>query len=104
MDLIYDIRRRMRAALVPAMCALAIGYFGYHAVEGDRGLVAWSRLTREISAATQELERVRAQKLILERRTALLESSSLDRDLLEERARAVLGLAHPDDVIIFQPR
>ncbi len=104
MDLVDDIRRRMRAAVVPAVCALAIFYFGYHAVEGDRGLVAWSKLTREIAAADRELAVVTRKRQRLARRVSLLESRSLDRDILDERARAMLGLAGRDDAIIFQPR
>ena len=31
----------------------------------------------------------------------LLHEETLDRDLLDERARAVLGLAHPDEIIVL---
>ncbi len=34
---------------------------------------------------------------------ALLRSDQIDRDLLEERARLVLGRVHPNDVVIFTP-
>ena len=37
----------------------------------------------------------------MERRTSLLWPDNLDPDMLSERARAVLGLAHPDDVVIY---
>ena len=37
----------------------------------------------------------------LERDVALLRPESLDPDLLDERARAALGFAHPDELTIF---
>jgi len=37
----------------------------------------------------------------LERRVAQLTSSSLDPDLLDERARAMLNFSDPNDVVIF---
>jgi cell division protein FtsB len=32
-----------------------------------------------------------------------LHSQKIDPDLLDERAREVLGLARPDEIIIFKP-
>ncbi len=37
----------------------------------------------------------------MERRVTLLSNTSLDLDMLEERARVMLNYAHPDDLIIF---
>jgi cell division protein FtsB len=104
MVLYYEIRRRVRAAVVPAVCALVLGYFGYHLVEGDRGLAAWSNLVREVRAAELALDTVREERRRLEHRVSLLDQRHLDLDILEERTRAVLGLAHPDDVIVFDVR
>jgi len=104
MVLYFEIRRRVRAAVVPAVCALVLGYFGYHAIEGDRGLVAWSNLVREVRSAQQSLATVREERRRLEHRVSLLDERHLDLDILEERARYVLGLADPDDVIVFDVR
>ena len=40
----------------------------------------------------------------LERDVALLRPESLDPDMLDERARAILNLAHPDDLIMMKRR
>lgn len=40
----------------------------------------------------------------LERDVALLRPESLDPDMLDERARAILNLAHPDDLIMLKRR
>ena len=40
----------------------------------------------------------------LERDVALLRPESLDPDMLDERARASLNLAHPDDLVMLKRR
>ena len=44
-----------------------------------------------------------AERAVWEHRVALLRSEQIDRDLLEERARVVLGRVHPNDVVIIDP-
>ena len=77
-----------------------MAYFGYHAVQGDRGLIAWWNLRFEIEQTNAELARVTAEKQALENRVALLRPQSLDRDMLEERARLMLGVVRADDLVI----
>ena len=103
MKLIDDVKRRVLAGLAPAAVLLAVSYFCYHLVEGDRGLFAYFNLLREIEQAEAVHETVAARRDRLERRALLLSPSSLDVDLLEERARAELGLAHPDEIVIYIP-
>ncbi len=98
-----DARYKVRQILAPLAGAALIGYFIYHAVQGDRGLVAWWNLRYEIEKADYELAEVTAQKKILEHRVGLLRPESLDRDMLEERARAMLGVVHADDLIVPIP-
>ena len=101
MSLLYEIRRRARWAALPLMFALAIGYFAYHALQGERGLVVWLKLSHEIAQTKAELEAVQDERQAIERRVALLKPDGLDRDVLDERARSVLGLAHPDEVVFL---
>jgi len=51
-----------------------------------------------------ELAGLKAVKTRLERDVALLRPESLDPDMLDERARAILNLAHPDDLIMLKRR
>ena len=95
-----DVSRRLRHSLAPILGAAAIAYFGYHAVQGDRGLIAWWNLRYEIERTEANLAQVGAEKQVLEHRVALLRPESLDRDMLEERARIMLGFVHPDDRIV----
>jgi cell division protein FtsB len=84
------------------MGAAVMVYFGYHAVQGDRGLMAWWNLRFEIERANTELAKVSTEKKVLEHRVALLRPESLDPDMLEERARIMLGALGPNDLIIVE--
>jgi cell division protein FtsB len=50
---------------------------------------------------SRELEDARRERAEWERRIALLRSDQIDRDLLEERARVMLGRVHKNDLVII---
>jgi cell division protein FtsB len=76
-------------------------YFGYHAVVGSRGLLAWRQLNQDIAASERELAAVRAERQALEDKVRRLRPDALDPDLIDELARRHLSLAGPLDVIIL---
>jgi cell division protein FtsB len=95
---------RLRHALIPLACMIVISYFAYHAVYGRHGFIAWLSLQNRVDTLEQQLAEVRATHDQLDRQVALLRPESLDPDLLDERARATLGLANPNDIVIFRDR
>ena len=97
----YDIRKQLRAYAAPLACVCAIGYFAYHTMQGHRSLITYVHLEGEIAKAEVELASVGAERLRLEGRVALLRPENIDRDILDEQARKILGLGHPDEVVIF---
>jgi cell division protein FtsB len=97
----HEFRRRLKPLSLKLLGACLAGYFVYHAVEGERGLLAWLRVHHELSATKETLEASLAERRALERRVGQLNSNSLDPDLLDERVRAMLNFSHPDDVVIF---
>jgi len=96
-----DLIRRLRQCVLPLSCIAIIGYISYHTVQGDRGLAAWRKLSQQIDRASEELLRFRTSRLDLEHRVSLLRLDGLDRDMLDERSRIILGLAHPDELIFL---
>ena len=76
-------------------------YLGYHFVQGDHGILAWIKITQQIEFTSNKLDELSNQRRELENRVRLLRSESLDLDLLEERARAVLNYALKEDRILF---
>ena len=88
MALVREIRRRAKHVVGPMLMVSVAVYFGYHAVEGDRGLIAWWQVTQQLKNAEATYGRVHADREALEHRVALLGPDKLD-------------LAAPDEVMIF---
>lgn len=100
MSILYELRKRARQITLPVLGACVAGYFVYHAVQGDRGIIAWMVLNQQIREAQAVEAELAAERATLERRAALLRPDSLDPDLLEERARLMLNFAHADELVI----
>ena len=91
---------RLRPYVPIAILAALIFYFGFQALTGDRGILAWTNRDETLAARTSELKRLQAERADLEVRARLLRDGSLSKDLLEERARSLLGLSDPRDYVI----
>lgn len=95
---------RLRPYLSTAALALLIFYFGVHAFTGDGGLLQSDQRDAILIEKTRELSELATQRQDLEARARLLRDTSLSADLLEERARSLLGFADPRDYVIhMQP-
>ena len=99
-----EFKKRAKAVVWPVLGCLTITYFGYHAVEGSRGLRAWFAVDAKIAQAEQTHHDLIQRRQLIEDRVALLRPESLDRDMLEERARAMLNLGHVNDVVLADAR
>lgn len=99
------IRTRLRAILYPvllyAVSGTIAGYFIRAAVNGHRGLKTRLEYRRKMTALEGELKVLESQRKGWERRIALMQSKSVDRDLLDEEARAILGRVSKNDLVVF---
>ena len=86
------------------MAAALVGYFGVNAYTGNRGLKAKKDLDREIAELTREFDQAKAEHDQWKRRVSLLKSDSLDPDMVDERARALLNYTDPRDVVMVVKR
>jgi cell division protein FtsB len=100
MALLSTLKRVLKGILVPAAFLAVSGYFVWHAVHGERGLMAREKRQADIVAARAELTRAEAERDAMERRVAGLRGDRLDRDQLEERARSLLNMVGRDEVIV----
>ena len=96
-----EIAGLLSAAVAPFLLTCATAYFAYHALEGERGFGTHNRLTQDIEETRKILALVVSERERLDRQAALLRTGALDLDMLDERARAVLGLIHPGEVVIY---
>ena len=91
---------RFRPYLPTTALVLLILYFGFHAFTGERGLLSSTQRDAALAAKSKELAELRVQRQDLEARAKLLRDTSLSADLLEERARSLLGFSHPNDYVV----
>ena len=83
-----------------ALMLLGIGYFMYAALEGDYGKFRQMQILAQKTTLQSDLEQVQSARLEVENRVHRLSDHYLDLDLLDERARKVLGLMRSDEIII----
>ncbi|AEQ51404.1 Septum formation initiator [Pelagibacterium halotolerans] len=76
------------------------GYLGYHVVTGAFGIDSQREMLAEITILEARRAALETEIESYEHRIALFDPRRLDPDILTERARALLGLVHPDDIII----
>jgi len=98
-------RTRLRATLVPlffyALLGVASYYLVWGASKGERGLVAQASYDAVTAELQGQLKSLREDRSRWERRVAAMRSESVDRDLLDQQARAMLNRVGKDDVVIF---
>jgi len=101
--MIINMRRRRLAVLaVFHACAWSMtAYFVQSAYTGDRGLVAKQEARLKTEHVIEEIEALRAERVEWERRVNQLSGKQIDRDLLDERQRIMLGTVHKNDVVIL---
>ena len=91
---------RMKPYALSAFLLLLVGYLGVQALTGERGLLSGGERAALLEARETQLETLTEERQDLEVRVRYLRTDSLSRDLLEERARAVLGFSDPRDYVI----
>jgi cell division protein FtsB len=104
------VSNRRRHAILTALglytfAALFIGYFAVNAFTGNHGLHAQADLDQQMATLQGELKHLKAEHALWEHRVALLRTDRIDPDMLDERARALLGYVDPRDLtLLLHPR
>lgn len=95
-----ELKRRARAAAMPVVFLAITGYFAWNATQGNRGLVAYAQREDLLRQVRTDQAAAIAERDMWERRVIGLRTNRLDGDTLDERARAMLNLADPTDVVV----
>jgi cell division protein FtsB len=98
---IERLARLMRGRWLAVAVTAILVYFGYHALHGQRGFLAWVDRSRDLEAARQELARLGSERAKVERDVHAFQRDQIDRDLLEEELRK-LGYVKPNEVVILR--
>lgn len=96
-----EITKRLQLVVGPVVAISLLGYFIYHIIQGERGLLSWRQFNLKIEQAEARLKETTAEQDILERRVHLMRPESLDPDMLEEQAREKLNFARKDEIVIL---
>jgi len=94
----YLFRRNMLAVI--GLCLSF--YFCYHLIAGQRGYFSLISLENQVSRTSDQYAALKEERETVEKRVVMMRPGSIDRDLLEERARHVLGYRHADELIMLQ--
>lgn len=86
------------AIYISVIAILAV--FVHSGLQGEHGLIALRQAEALERDLTAELSQTREDRLELENLVSRLRDDNLDLDLLDERARAVLGYVRPDELVI----
>ena len=100
MSFARSVKRKAKGLIAPAVFLALTGYFGWNVTQGDRGLKSYAQRQDLLRQAQAELARAEKERDGWERRVAGLRNQHIDRDTLDERARAMLNMADPSDIIV----
>lgn len=95
-----EVTRKVQQAFGPILAICLLGYFVYHLIQGERGVISWMRLNQKIVLAGEKLSQAQTEQTSLAHRVKLMRPDSLDLDMLEEQAREKLGVANSGELII----
>lgn len=84
-----------------AIGSLIVGYFAYHAVQGDSGFRAMVELQTTVDDLAVERDQLVSERQGWEKRAKQLRTNSLDPDMLEERVRRVLNFTRPNEYVVM---
>ncbi len=100
MTIVRTAQRAVQAMIPPVLFLSLAGYFIYNARNGDHGLRAYAMRQHQLVAARAQQQQAEAERDAWEVRVAGLRANHIDPDTLDERARAMLNLADPNDVVV----
>jgi len=100
-----EIRRQLKSAAIPTFLLSLTAIFAWQASQGAHGLIMRERRKAELAQAEANLAAAKAERDMWQRKVAGLTPSHLDRDALDQRARELLNLAEPNEIVVqYGPR
>lgn len=91
----------LRYAWFPVLAGCSCAYFYYHAIEGRFGLEQSAVYDTKIAELTSQLQTLSAEHAMLEARTSALRNGTLERDMIDEQARRMLGLSRANELVLL---
>ncbi len=89
----YVVRQNLISVIGLCLCF----YFGYHLVAGERSYIRLVSLNYQIDRTNIEFSRAKVDREALEQRVVMMRPGNVNRDLLEEQSRKILGYSYPNE-------
>lgn len=77
------------------------GYLAFSAIGGQFGIENRTQILLDIDQLKGKSAALQAEIDAYRHRATLMDTRRLDPDIITERARALLNMAHPDDVVVM---
>ena len=94
----YVIRQNLITVIGICLCV----YFSYHTLQGNRSALRLMTLNNTIATLSLQNDNLEQDRIALEQKVAMMRPGTVSKDLLEERARVVLGYKYEDEIAIMR--
>ena len=102
MSFFETLKRHPRYIIIPLFCLFLAFYFTYHTITGERGLLRFLALKKEIKKEETLAKEIRRNRLDIQANVNALSPESMDLDMLDEIGRKTLNVGEEKDYLIFE--
>lgn len=100
MSLARTVKRVAQGLIWPTIFSALTLYFAWNATRGEHGLKSYHQRQQQLLVVQDEQKQAEAERDAWENRVAGLRQDHIDPDTLDERARAMLNMADPSDIVV----
>ena len=97
-------KRSLSRFIAPVATLVILGYFGFHAFNGQYGIRANLAMQKRMVELQTQLADLSKQRETLEARVALLRDGSMEKDMVDQHVRSQLNMVRDDEVVMFLPQ
>jgi len=87
--------------IAPVAMLTIMGYFAFHALNGQYGTRAHLAMKVKIAELEASFDERKAVRDMLESRVSLLREGGMEHDMVDEQVRRQLNMVHQDEVVIL---
>lgn len=102
MKRLIEQRYVFRQNLIAVIGVFLSFYFCYHLIAGERSYLRLVSLNRQIDATEKQYVMSAKEREALEQKVVMMRPGSVNRDLLEEQSRKVLGFHYKDEKVLIK--
>ncbi|MEI9850042.1 MAG: septum formation initiator family protein [Sphingomonas sp.] len=92
----------LRSAGLPAVAVIAMGFFGYYALLGPNGILAYKDFRQQVAEKSLKYQQLDKRRAEVRNLVQLLDPRGADPDLVDELARRKLNVVGKDELILVR--